>query len=404
MKYIVLLVLSLLTISGAFASLELRSVYTDPAIISAGDEVELVVQFAASRLTTSDNRVGDPRYQFEVELRPKSTVAQEYVTVLDSTGQNVAGSVFGSEVYNRKFLFKVEPNAPVGTYLFELTGRWIVDGQPQSATVSVDIPVQVRRQGIIVDVAGVQTDPARITPGTSFITLTGFLQNSGVRDIKGATVRLHLPQGLTASYADNNQVLVGDVSARNQQEFTAFFDVEASANSGVYDIVYEILYRDEFGVEFRENQTSSLQIRPRPYIEVSDVVGELTVSRTGEVRITLQNTGESIAENVDVRLLKNNAQPFEIPIRSDYVGNIRQNETSQAVFQVQTLRGAAIKDHNFQLIIRAKGDSELNDNSIYTFTRDVTVSVTKSTISPLVIVGIILVLVAVMIVFWRRKK
>ncbi len=404
MKKIILLLIAILTMTSAFGSLQLQSVYTDPAIISAGDEVELVVQYQASHQTTSDTRIGDSNYRFETALIPKSSVAQEYITILDREGQNVAGAVFGSEVYNQKFLFRVEPNAPVGTYLFELQGRWIVNDEPQSTTIAVDVPVQVRRQGIIVDVAGVRTDPARITPGTSFITLQGLLQNSGVRDVKGATIQIHLPDGLTASYADNNQVFVGDVSQNAQTEFTAFFDVDASANSGLYDIVYEINFRDEFGVEFTQNQTSEIQIRSRPYIEVLNVTGELIQSKTGEVRILLTNTGESLAENIDVRLLKNNAQPFEIPVRSDYVGNIGPNQTAEAVFDVKTLRGANIKDHNFQLIIRAKGDSELNDDSIYTFTRDITVPVKENSFPVLIVVGIGLILFAVLLLIWRRKK
>lgn len=399
MKKIIVFVMVLVTLSAVHASLDLVSVYTDPAVISAGDEVDLVVQYRASQFGTNDARIGDSSYTFVVMLEGKSSAALDYITILDTYGQNVQGStVFTSEIYNKKFRFRVSPDAPIGTYILKLSGEWYRNGVPSQFVTSVDIPIHVRREGIIVDVAGLTTEPARIRPGTNFVTLSGLVHNAGVKDARAVSMTVSLPEGFQSSFSHNDAIFVGDVSSSSHTPFTAHIDVLPTTPAGVYTIGYTINYRDEFGQSFTREREHSIVVKPRPYLEVVSTEGVLVKNSRETVMIEIKNTGESLAENVDVRILKNNAQPFEIEIRSDYIGNIAPGETAIAIFDIKTLRLAGIRDHNFELRIRAKGESEDGDDSIYIFSRDATFEVQEGNTPVLLYIGIVLLVVLILFI------
>jgi hypothetical protein len=63
-------------------------------------------------------------------------------------------------------------------------------------------------------------------------------------------------------------------------------------------------------------------------------------------------------------------------VRSDYLGQLKPNETGTAVFAINAKDDAEIKDHKLSVIIRAKGDSAEGDDNIYTFTDAAMISIT----------------------------
>jgi hypothetical protein len=65
--------------SVAYGSLQLKGLNIDPAIITAGDQVDVVIEYAASDLVEKDIRISNPQYQFRVYVAPKDSLAKEYI-------------------------------------------------------------------------------------------------------------------------------------------------------------------------------------------------------------------------------------------------------------------------------------------------------------------------------------
>jgi len=62
------------------ADLVLDNLQFDPPIITAGDEVDIVVEYHDQPTSNTQEYQGNPEYEFRVKLEPKDTVTKEYVT------------------------------------------------------------------------------------------------------------------------------------------------------------------------------------------------------------------------------------------------------------------------------------------------------------------------------------
>ncbi|EGQ42961.1 MAG: hypothetical protein J07AB43_09500 [Candidatus Nanosalina sp. J07AB43] len=111
--------------------------------------------------------------------------------------------------------------------------------------------------------------------------------------------------------------------------------------------------------------------------------------------LKIKNQGEQDAESVTARLLAERTQPFNLEDRSGYIGEIESKEEGSAALRLSADRSASLKEHNIKIQLRANGDSEEGDESVYTYTDQVDIDLTSRTQSPLIYLGILLaVLVA----------
>lgn len=157
---------------------------------------------------------------------------------------------------------------------------------------------------------------------------------------------------------------------------------------------------------YQSTITLPFLVKPRPYLEVVSVEGSGLAGGSAKLKVTLKNTGSEDAESVDVRLVKQAAQPFTTDVRSDYLGVIAPGEEATAIFDLNIDRSAEAKVHDLKLIVRAKGDSDTGDDNIYTYNRNAGLEVTGKVKNSFLIFGLaaIVVIGLVIAVSVRRKK
>ncbi|MFT4343728.1 MAG: COG1361 S-layer family protein [Candidatus Woesearchaeota archaeon] len=371
----------------AEARLQLNSIHFDPAIIAAGDEVDIIIQYEAQSSQFND-RIGNPDYSFRVVLEPDDRLTEEYVLIQDAVGNEIRGSLVSGLQYNKKFRVRVLTNAPAGNYEFKLSGQWYRRGVPIEGTQFLRFMMPVKREGIILDIAHLRTMPAEIRPGFNYVTLTTSIENVGAKDSKAVEVHLELPEGFRHSYSDANRRWVGMVPSMGSKDVDFVVDVLQDTQEGLYNLEAVITYMDEDDNRYNKTSTIPLFVKPRPFLEIVSYEAEAVAGSHALVSVEIKNTGTQSAEGVDVRLVKQSSQPFTVDVRSDYVGKLTPNESGFAQFKLQIHRDAQLKEHDLQFLIRAKGDSDEGDDTIYTYTRNARLDVYDTAPNTFLTIGI----------------
>ena len=402
-----LLLFVLLLVPQSFAALTMSDIQFDPAIVGAGDEVDIIIQYQEKGLSLDDKRIGNSDYEFKVSILPDDTLSKEFVTIVDGEGDSLYGSVYANQKFNRIFRIKIAQNAPPANYEFKLVGQWFNKGEPDSLEQFIRFTLPVKKEGITLDVASIQTQPRQIRAGDNFATVSLFVENSGEKSAKAIELTLTTPDGIVASYSDNNRAYIGQLIPSEQKEVTFTINVDELHPSGISNLFVHMSYLDIDNNNYQKQSTVPLLVKPRPNIEVINYTGLGEAGASGELIVTVQNIGEQSAEAVDVRIVKQHSQPFTIDIRSDYIGELEPGEIGIVKFQLEVDADASQKEHMLQLIIRAKGDTSEGDDTIYTFNRKAQYSVsgnhTPITFYLGVVLGIIIAIVLITKLF-RGKK
>jgi len=405
MKKTILLLAIILTVfvQSVSASLVLDNIQFDPAIIAAGDEVDIVIQFQDKSITEDESRIGNPDYTFKITLEADDTLTKEYITLVDSEGDDLHGSIYSGDKYNKLFRVKVNQNAPAGNYEFKLKGQWYYKGTLEDDAYNyVRFKMPVKKEGIILDISTLETVPLEVRPGDDFVKVTARLENVGEKDAKSIEINLNLPNGLSSSYSDNNRLWIGRLNSGESKELTFFIDVNEDTVPGVYNVGYNLEYLDSDNNNYEKERSLPFLIKSRPYLEVINVSGRGLTGKTEKLYVTVKNTGLESAEAVDVRIIKQNSQPFVIDVRSDYIGELEPGEEGLAIFDISVNKDAEIKRHDFKLLIRSKGDSDKGDDNIYTYDRRASFDVTGNSKSIYTLIGVILTIAVLSVFIYHR--
>lgn len=371
---ITILILATFTIffllaNNARADLNLRSISYDPAIIAAGDEVDIVIQFDVNNMATGEQKIGNPDYKFEATLHTDDTLTEKYVVIEDSKGDNIQGSLFTGDIYNRKYRVRVTNDALPGNYEFRLEGQWYHNEEPIDSTEYIRFKMPVKKEGIIIDVNTINTIPSDVRPGDNNVEIKTFIENVGEKDAKSLEINLIHPEGIESSYTNNNRLWIGRLNAGESKEIKFYVDIDEDAKAETYNLNYNFDYMDLDNNKYSSSRELPFIIKERPYLKVSGYSGEGLSGGKSKLYVKIKNYGEESAESVDVRILKQNSQPFVIDVRSDFIGELKPGEEGTAIFNIAINKDAQIKEHDIKLIIRAKGDSDEGDDNIYTFNR-----------------------------------
>lgn len=375
MQILIAVVLSVFMVHSANAAMKLDNIIYDPAIISSGDTVDIIVQFHYEQTDNTDTKINNPEYVFSVTLDNDDTLTRNYVIIQDAEGDKING-VYRNSYYNTRYRIKVKDNAPSGDYEFKLAGQWIKNGEGQGSTEYMKFTMPVKKEGISLSISNVVSEPIRVRSGDKNVLLTTEIFNSGEKSAKNVNIKLVYPEGITSSYTNNNQITVGVIETMQTKAVQFYVDTDKLLKEGVYDIKYFLEYQDMEGNSYTTEDSFPFVVKKKPHIVVVESSGEAVTGSKAKITAILRNDGEETADAVDIRIVKQSSQPFEMDVRSDYLGMIRPGESATAVFTIDVLRDAEIKVHNLNVMIRAKGDAEEGDDNIYTFSDSVKLSVT----------------------------
>lgn len=387
-KIMIFAIMLVLMTTGVSAKLVLDDVHFDPAVIASGDEVDIIARFHDEITSIDEDYIGDDDYKFKVLLEPDDRMTEKHVIMQDPEGEKIGGMIYPGQDYSKRFTVKVKNDAPAGNYEFRLVGRWFRNGEPLDGTRFVRFKMPVEKEGIIIDISTIETVPSQIRPGDENVKIETFVENTGLKDAKSVEVNLNLPEELESSYSGDNRRWVGRVNKGESKKLTSFIDVDEEAEPGIYNLVYDFTYMDLDSNQYKKTREVPLKVKPRPYLEVQSYEGEGLAGGTGKLRITVKNTGTESAESVDVRLLKQNSQPFDFDVRSNYLGELKPAENGTVEFDIDVMDEAAVREHDFKVLIRSKGDSDEGDDNIYTYARRARFDVTGEAPNTLLRVGI----------------
>src|SRR3989338_5631279 len=375
----IFLVMALLVLftSTVSANINVEGISFDPAIIAAGDEVDITVNFreVIPSGSSTDIKANAPEYTLNVFLEPSDTISEKHIAILDAKGDSNIGHLFSAGVWRKTFRVKVNNDAIPGNYELKFNFQYVKDGIPESASFIRKFMLPVKREGVILGIANIVTSPAAVRPGDDFVEITTYIENSGSKSAKSIEAVLSLPDELDHSYSDNNRKWVGKLSPNESKQVSFFVNIDENADSKQYTLDLDLNYEDLDNNDYAKKLSFPLLVKERPNIEVVDVRGDGKAGSKITLEVTFKNTGTEDAESVDARIIKQSSQPFSFDLRSNYIGELQVGETGKAVFTIKIDKDAEQKGHNLKLLIRAKGDSDKGNNDIYTFNRRAIVNV-----------------------------
>ena len=385
-RIFLVMVLLVLSVNMVSASIEVEGISFDPAIIAAGDDVDITINFREiiTSGSSTDIKANEPGYTLNVFLEPSDTISEKHITILDAEGDSNIGHLFSVGVWKKTFRVKVNNDAIPGNYELKFNFQYVKDGIPESASFIHKFMLPVKREGIILGIANIVTSPAAVRPGDDFVEITTYIENSGSKSAKSIEAVLSPPDELEHSYSDNNRKWVGKLSPNESKQVSFFVNIDENADSKQYDLDLTLNYADLDNNEYTKKASIPLLVKERPNIEVVDVKGIGLAGSKITLEIMLKNAGTEDAEAVDVRIIKQSSQPFTFDLRSNYVGELEAGETGKAVFEINIDKEAEQKEHNLKLLIRAKGDSDKGDNNIYIFNRRAIIDVNGKKVNPVV--------------------
>jgi hypothetical protein len=386
--------LALITVSLGTASATPRLTGTsfDPAFISAGDRVNISANLEA---TEFPDKTWEEDMNLRVTLEPGNRLTREYVTIEDDRDETI-GFLYPQGVWNQRYQVKVDSGAPTGMYDFELHIQYLEDGENveipteegSRTTVikSFSMPVDNEGVDLTADVQG--TSPTVPRPGDDYVEMNLNFVNTGNKPVEEVEIRPETPENIETSYSADEKFYISKIMEGRSYPETLTVNLEEELEPGTHWIELSTTYEDEDSNPYSEQIKVPIRVEGKPDLEVVDSRMEMKAGATSDLRVRVKNTGEQDAESVTARVIVERAQPFSLEDRSSYIGEIESGETGTAVMKISADASAAMKQHNIKVELRANGDSEEGDNSVYTFTEDTGVEINGKTQSPLIYVGI----------------
>jgi hypothetical protein len=406
------LVFSLITVSTAAASAapELNGVSFDPAFISAGDRVNISANLQATQIP---DKTWDEDKELKVVLKPGNRLTREHVTIEESRDESI-GFLYPEGVWNQRYQVKVDSGAPTGNYGFEIHIQYLEDGEPveistregSNFTVIREFSMPVDNEGVDLTADVQKTQPRVPRPGDDYVEMDLSLVNTGNKPIEELEIRPGTPENIETSYSRDEKFYISRINDGESYRQSFSVNLGEDLEPGTHWIDLAATYEDQDGNPYSQEIRVPLRVEGRPDLEVVNSSAVMKAGASKQLHVKVENTGEQDAESVTARMIAERTQPFSLNDRSNYIGEIEAGETGEAVLKVSADRTANLKTHNVKVQLRANGDSEEGDNSVYTFTEEAEIVVDGRTQSPLIFVGIavaVLVALAAGIRYFRRS-
>lgn len=401
MKHIYLWVLAVLVLPAVSAQIQLDSISTDPAVLAAGDSVDVIVEYSTGAY---NERFASENYKFLVELLADDQQTQEFIRITDPAGLSRYTTLPAGATRTQVFRIKISEEAPADSYAFKLRGVWQEDGATTQSALTQRFFLDVKREAISLLPADIISEPQRLVPGTREANLQVSIANSGVRDAHNLEVTAQFPDGVRPAYASAHRSFVGVVSASSSSPAHFVVDLDKDLASGEHRVEYVLRYTDDSQNRYEEVIGAPLYISHKPRLVVESLGASASSGQQVNIVLNVSNQGSVAAEAIDARLLTESNQPFSLQTRSGYIGKLYPGEYSLLTLQASIDRHAVAGEYNIPVLLRAKGDSDENDNTIYTYRSRATVEVSERTTNTYIALLIALVVLVFALFAWRKLR
>ena len=287
-----------------------------------------------------------------------------------------------------KIRVHVKEEAPNGVYLIPVMCSWNeyyfdpAEGyvtEPKGP-VELGLYFNVIGRGVI-NIGDVSTDPTDIRPGDEDVEIRAFIENSGEAAAKDIEAKLLCNADFNPSWSGTDRSYIGRVNSGEKGEAIFHVDVADGIESKMYSIPLQIKYKDTKGVEYGVMREINILVKPKPEFEiVSFYTKPANICRGDHVvlHVKIRNAGSEEGESISVRSTGEAEVPFDFDVKSDYVGNLKVGKEGDAILEFDVDEDASLKTYQQKLEIRCTGDRDLGDDNVYTFDKQVSISVSSN--------------------------
>ncbi len=360
-------------VSGAFSSVIITDV--NPTEFHPGETKEVV-------LTVKNNGGRDAR---DVRLIFEGT---GNVSVIGSTVSqiNTLNSWCSKEV---KINVHVAEGTPNGVYSIPVMCLWNeyyfnptkgYESTPRQWPAYFDISFNIIGS-VLINVGNVYTEPTHVRPGDEDVRVIVYIENSGEADAKDVEAKLICNEQFAPSWSGTDRAYVGRLSSGYAAKAIFHVDVADNIDAGTYSIPLVIRFKDTENVEYRGVMSVDVLVERKPDLEIASYYTEPANISAGDhviLHVRVKNVGSEEGESVSVRVTGEADVPFDYVVTSDHVGNLKVNETGDAILEFDVDKDAVKKIYQQGLEIRCTGDRDLGDDNVYTFDKQIQMEVTPS--------------------------
>ena len=294
-------------------------------------------------------------------------------------------------------------DTPEGTYLIPATLSWIdEDGRRRSEKIDIGIRVQ---GDVLLSVSNVITSPREIKPGDTYVRVDVTVSNNGHGEAKDVKVHLKTSYPFRDSWSSGNFKGIGTLKGGESKTVSFTVDVDKYAPSGHYKLPLYIEYLDALNRKHNTMETVDIYLKSKPVLELLSKEYTVKAGKDNLLLIGVKNVGNEKAESVRISAIRNSAQPFDYPRKSDTIGTLNPGENGTGAIVLSVDRDAVPKEYLITLEIRAVGDREKGDDNVYVTQKSIKVKVEREGDGiPLIVFGVIGLLIVAGIVYYLRKK
>ncbi|MFB6144019.1 MAG: COG1361 S-layer family protein [Candidatus Nanohaloarchaea archaeon] len=395
-----------LTVGTVSAVPKLDGVSYDPGFISAGDRVNISANLHE---TNYPGKTWSEDKKLKVVLKPGNRLTREYVTIEDDRDESI-GFLYPNGVWNQRFQVKVDSGAPTGMYDFELHIQYLKNGEAvdiktedgeSNVTIIREFSMPVDNEGVDISANVVKTQPTVPRPGDNYVEAFIKYTNKGNKPLEEIEIRPETPENIETAYSQDEKFYINQLNEGLSAKRTLTVNLEDKLEPGVHQINLSTTYEDESGNPYTENLQVPIRVEGRPDLEIVNSKMEMLAGASKDLHLKIKNTGAQDAESVTARIIAERSQPFSLEDRSNYIGEIEAGETGEAVLRVSSDASASMKTHKIKVELRANGDSEEGDNSVYTYTENAEIEITGQKQSSLIYIGIIAAILTAIVAGYR---
>ena len=386
-------------VSGALSSVVITDV--EPTEFHPGETKEVVL--------TVKNEGGDDAKDVKLEFQVQDA---EYVSLVGPTVLqiNTLNSWCSKEV---KITVHVKEGTPTGVYCLPIKSEWVeysvvpgygyVAEGKKSAQLGISFSV---KGDVIINVGKVYTEPAHVRPGDEDVEIHVAVLNTGEAAAKDVEVKLICNEQFEPSWSGTDREYIGRLEPGSGTWAIFNVDIADKINAKMYSIPLYIVYKDTKNIPYGIKTSIDVLVERKPELEIVSSYTEPENISPGDyaiLHVRVQNVGSEEAESVSVRVTGEAEVPFDFAVKSDHIGNLKVNETGDAILEFDVDKDAAKKIYQQGLEIRCVGDRDLGDDKVYTFDKQIQVEVTSSSSS---IPGFecLFILIALILAFIMRRK
>ncbi|MCD6590533.1 MAG: COG1361 S-layer family protein [Candidatus Aenigmarchaeota archaeon] len=207
-------------------------------------------------------------------------------------------------------------------------------------------------------IGSIISEPTKLFPDSEENKLSIEIQNIGTGDAELVTSELTLPKGIAPSESYSNIANLGTIKEGESKTAEYYIDVDKNTTPGNYKAKLIIKYKDSNNnrKEYK-NQTLDVDIvvKPLPLFEIENVnttPDKLSQGDKATLRLKIKNVGFEEAKSVSVKIYKQSDQPFDFDEKYDYIGNLKPNQSGEAVFRFDVDNNANLKTYLLKAEIR----------------------------------------------------